>query len=834
MRNRIPRRRFRTLLALGLFALSAPLAASAVTDPAPGSSAFRDKAGFYPEYAGSELAYLEGELGRPVNVVAQFGDSRPGTLSSSVWGQVKDTGKLQTRSGPTDYVLSLPLAFTNEYITADTAEGRARIAGLLDEVSSGRWDGEFRTSARYLIEGGYGDAVLRLGWEMNGPWFPWSAVGNEDRFVQAYRHVAQVMRSESGAFRFDWAPNHVLTRAQWDATVRSYPGDDVVDFVGLDIYDKGPTGVWNSSTRTWNDAGAVWRTYFLPGLEFQRDFAMQHGKKVSYPEWGLAGGGYESPQAAGGDNPYFLQSMADWMNNLPGSGGGSLAYHAYYWSDPPHSGPHRLNSFPKAWALYKALVGGSAAVPTNPVNRDIGGGSAPTPAAAPTPTAAGGGSTGGTTPAPSTVAVSSAAGIFSDNFDGTSLDPRWTFVNSRGDVNLTLGGGSATVDIPPGPRHDLWVGMSDAPKLLQPMTNADFDVEARFLAETKRFVQYQGVVVEGSRGFARFIVVNNGYRNLLHAASIVDGKEVQYAWTPIASDAAYSIRVRRVGDTFTGYYSVDGANWTQWVSFSLPMAAERIGPYVGTSGTEGSVPGFVSVIDRFVVTGSAATTAPSGVKILPAAPTTTTTTTTVAPSPVVTVPAAGVDDFSGSALASGWTVVSPRGDVGVSVANGVARLDIPGGAPHDLWVGTAAAPRLLRAAPSGNFVAEARFASAPGRAVETIGMLVEDGAGNFTRFLVFNNGWSNHIHSASVVGGSFTWRPSTEIPVSGPFSIRIARTGSAFTGWWSTDGGTWHEFTSFTAPHAIAKIGVYAATAGSDTAAPSFVGLFDRFSLSAA
>ncbi|MGD9798033.1 MAG: glycosyl hydrolase [Acidimicrobiia bacterium] len=842
MRAQIFRRRLRALLVTGLLAAAVPIVASAVQGD-EGSSAFRDKAGFYPEFAGRELGFIEGELGRPVNVVVQFGDWRPGALSSSTWGEVTDAGKLQTRSSTADLVLSVPLAFTNDYVTADTAGGRAKIAGLLDEVSSGRWDGEYRTSARLMIAAGYGDAILRLGWEMNGAWFPWSAVGNESRYVAAFRHVAQVFRSESNAFRFDWAPMHTgPQRSSWDSgTVGAYPGDDVVDFIGLSVYDKGPTGVWNGSTRTWNDPAAVWRSYFLPGLEVQKEFAVKHGKKLSYPEWGLAGGGTEAPQAAGGDNPNFIQSMADWMNALPGSGGGSLGYHGYFWSDPPHDGPHRMTSFPKSWALYKQLAGGSGPVPPNPVSRNISGSSvpAPAPAAPADPPASGGtgptgsgGTTGGTTPSgPGTTTVmTNPAGVFSDTFETGTLDPRWTFVNPRNDVTVALGGGSATVTVPPGPRHDLWTGTADAPRLLQPMANADFDVEARFLSTTKRFVQYQGIVAEGSSGFIRFIVVNNGSRNLLHAASVVDGKEVQYTWTPITLDGAYSLRVRRTGDTFVAFYSSDGETWTQWVSLTLPMNAERIGPYVGTSGVDGSVPGYVSVIDQFVVRGFATTvTNPT------TTPTKPSTGAIVAPTGSGTGSGSptGVDDFDGTSLGSGWTVLNAKGDVKVSVADGAARLEIPGGAPHDLWVGTADAPVLAKAAPSGDFQLEARFTSVPGKAVQSEGLVVMDDAGNFSRFLLFNNGWSNHINTASVVGGGFDWRSTAEVPVSGPFSIRVRKAGDQLTGWWSTDGSTWNQFHSFKAPHAITKVGVYGATAGSATAAPSFTTVVDRFSMAA-
>ena len=53
------------------------------------------------------------------------------------------------------------------------------------------------------------------------------------------------------------------------------------------------------------------------GLEWHRDFAAQHGKRMSYPEWGV--GHF-------GDNPYFIQQMHDWFVENQDN----IAYAAYF------------------------------------------------------------------------------------------------------------------------------------------------------------------------------------------------------------------------------------------------------------------------------------------------------------------------------------------------------------------------------------------------------------------------------------------------------------------------------------------------------------------------
>ncbi len=224
--------------------------------------------------------------------------------------------------------------------------------------ADGSNDGAFRVAANYLKNGGYPAAIIRLGWEFDGGWMPWSSPGNEALWVQAYRHVHDVFRSVSPDFKFDWNGDSGYLQSQTAA----YPGDDYVDVVGLDLYDKGMGGAtaWNSSTRSWSDPNAAWAR-IVPNLIAQRDFAIAHGKAVSYPEWGLDGVNATATYNVGGDNPTFIQGMYDWMNSLPTSGAGSLLYQSYFNEDTA-DGNHKINSgwFPSASARYQALFSKSS------------------------------------------------------------------------------------------------------------------------------------------------------------------------------------------------------------------------------------------------------------------------------------------------------------------------------------------------------------------------------------------------------------------------------------------------------------------------------------------
>jgi hypothetical protein len=71
---------------------------------------------------------------------------------------------------------------------------------------------------------------LRFGGEMNGEWTSWGR--SPAAYRRAFRIVAKVMRRRAPNVAMVWAPNSIPT-TNLDAY---YPGDDVVDWVGISLY----------------------------------------------------------------------------------------------------------------------------------------------------------------------------------------------------------------------------------------------------------------------------------------------------------------------------------------------------------------------------------------------------------------------------------------------------------------------------------------------------------------------------------------------------------------------------------------------------------------------
>lgn len=295
------------------------------------------KLGMYVGFdEGGRFDRFERELGTPIRWAVTMADSRSvAAMKSSVWGQFAAPGAyLPEVAGRVNVVLSMPLAFGPGGM-GRTAEGQATIGANLRATAAGRLDGDFREAARYLIDAGYPDAVIRLGHEFDGDWAPYSARNNNEAYIAAFRHVRDVFAAESSGFRFEWTS---MSSDFVQHGPPAYPGDKYVDIVGLDIYYRAPGAI----------SDAVWEREYAAVLRAHRDFAVARGKPVSYPEWGRA---LE-------DEARFIDLMYGWFLGLPASGPGSLLYHAYF--NEWHMPTYNLDDVPTVKRRYIDLFADSS------------------------------------------------------------------------------------------------------------------------------------------------------------------------------------------------------------------------------------------------------------------------------------------------------------------------------------------------------------------------------------------------------------------------------------------------------------------------------------------
>lgn len=240
----------------------------------------------------------------------------------------------------------------------------AGIPVSLEEGAKGSYNKHFQKLAENLVAKGLGQSILRLGWEFNGGWYAWRAVKKEEAFAEYWRQIVKTMRSVPGAesLQFCWNPTNNMV--QIDAR-KCWPGDEYVDYVGVDVYDQSwlpdtypfpkdatEEEVLRRQKNAWN--GWIWSKQQY-GLELWRDFAREHGKPLSIPEWGVCS---RKDGHGGMDNPYFIQKMHDFITDPENN----VAFHCYF-DVEAGDGHHQLSpglgnhqsEFPKSGELFKRL-----------------------------------------------------------------------------------------------------------------------------------------------------------------------------------------------------------------------------------------------------------------------------------------------------------------------------------------------------------------------------------------------------------------------------------------------------------------------------------------------
>jgi hypothetical protein len=218
-------------------------------------------------------------------------------------------------------VVNVPMVAPNE----TRLPGRM-VASLLRSGASGAFDRHFERLAGRLVAAGAEDAVIVLGWEMNGETYNGRCAPSPYRWKMFWRRIVATMRTSPGArFRFDFAPARGLDVIPW---TKCYPGDDVVDIVGSDSYDQPPG-------RDFDDF--IKQPY---GLRAQVDFAAAHGKPISFPEWGLS---------KNSDNPEYVRRMHDWIASH------NVAYQTI--TDYCPHGVWECRRNPRSSRTYRALFG---------------------------------------------------------------------------------------------------------------------------------------------------------------------------------------------------------------------------------------------------------------------------------------------------------------------------------------------------------------------------------------------------------------------------------------------------------------------------------------------
>lgn len=275
--------------------------------------------------------------GRPVDVVHSF-------IPHRTWDEMKK--QLQGRLAR--YVDNAPQISVSLVLFPDSEVGvpadRPRKHAA---CARGEFDSHFRRFGELLVQGGAGDAVVRIGHEPNAGSdnHPWSidTAAEVDNYKACFRSEALALKSTAPRARIEWTS---AKRGQWDFSVLdAYPGGDVVDIVGINSYDRGPQYV---DQRTWDQIYMKTRHGGPVGYGAWVQAARRLGKKLAVSEWGVWDWDGNGP--VDGDNPFYIQKMYEFFK----ANAADIEYETYY----NYTSKHQLypnSPFPRSSNKYRQL-----------------------------------------------------------------------------------------------------------------------------------------------------------------------------------------------------------------------------------------------------------------------------------------------------------------------------------------------------------------------------------------------------------------------------------------------------------------------------------------------
>jgi hypothetical protein len=219
-------------------------------------------------------------------------------------------------------------------------------AGNNADCAAGAYNDQWKRFGTFLVNANRADTVVRLGWEFNGTFMYWHVDADPTNWVKCWQNVASAIRSTDPQVKTDWTFNaHGSPVPDGGTPWPAYPGDQFVDYIGIDSYDMFPPSPDDATfDRQCNDPN---------GLCYAASFARQHGKKLSIGEWAVT----SCSGDPGGDNPLYIKKM--WETFVANKD--VMGYESYY--DDPMMGNvcstiMNGGQNPSASAEYKKLWDG--------------------------------------------------------------------------------------------------------------------------------------------------------------------------------------------------------------------------------------------------------------------------------------------------------------------------------------------------------------------------------------------------------------------------------------------------------------------------------------------
>jgi beta-mannanase len=206
----------------------------------------------------------------------------------------------------------------------------------LADIINGKWDSYITTWAKDIKK--FGKMVfLRPAHEFNIEGYPWGIVNNDkspETYIKAFRHIVDIFKREKVTnVKWIWCfMNFSFPDEPWNNWEKCYPGNDYVDWIGIDGYNWGTTQNWSD----WQELKYMFRD------QVRQCKKLWPSKPIMIAEFACA--------EKGGDK-------AAWIKQLPGYLKSSLRdVDALLWFDEKKETDWRINSSSRVLAAYAEIM----------------------------------------------------------------------------------------------------------------------------------------------------------------------------------------------------------------------------------------------------------------------------------------------------------------------------------------------------------------------------------------------------------------------------------------------------------------------------------------------
>lgn len=195
--------------------------------------------------------------------------------------------------------------------------------------------------------------------------------------------------------------------------------------------------------------------------------------------------------------------------------------------------------------------------------------------------------------------TSGLSSIVTDDFNIQPLDSAlWTVQNPLGDATVGVEAGNLRVALPQNVEHTVTGSGSTMPRVVQPASDADFEVEVKFTDAMSQQAQTAGIdVMADASNYVQFEVYSNGSSLRAYSGVVVGNAPSSRSDVALAPNGTAPIymRIKRERNTWTQTYSLDGSTWNPAAEFTHTLTVRSLGLVAGNYGSP--VPAHTALFD---------------------------------------------------------------------------------------------------------------------------------------------------------------------------------------------------------------------------------------------